>query len=337
MSVVSEEARHLHQDALVWDAHACLPLHPAADLGALERHQAAGADFVSVNIGMDMNPLDQILPVIASFRAQLRARPDLFVPVTAAADVERAKVEGKLAVAFDLEGGIPLCSQPEMVQLFADLGVRQIHLAYNRNNPIGGGCYDEDVPLSPLGRRMVAAINAAGVLMDCSHAGYRTSFDILEASQAPVIFSHANPRALNPDLRNLTDEQIDACAARGGVVCVNGVGRFLSDPEAGTPAIVEAIDYVVQRIDARHVGIGLDYEYDQGLDDWPAGGHRAYWWPPAYGYGPRGHRVRIAVPEQLPEITAGLLERGYAVADIQGILGLNMLRLAKAVWKPEGV
>ena len=74
------------------------------------------------------------MAVIASFRAQLRARPERFVPVDDARDVERAKAEGKLAVAFDLEGGVPLGERPEMVQLFYDLGVRQIHLAYNRNN-----------------------------------------------------------------------------------------------------------------------------------------------------------------------------------------------------------
>jgi microsomal dipeptidase-like Zn-dependent dipeptidase len=109
-------AAALHQDALVWDSHACLPLHPDADLAALERHRRAGVDFVSVNIGMDMNPLEQIMAVIASFRAQLRARPERFIAVEDADDVARAKAEGKLAVAFDLEGGVPLGERPEMVR-----------------------------------------------------------------------------------------------------------------------------------------------------------------------------------------------------------------------------
>jgi membrane dipeptidase len=330
----SGQAAALHADALVWDAHNCMPLHPDADLAALERHRRAGVDFVSINIGMDMNPLSQIMPVIASFRAQLRARPDLFVPVATAADVLRAKAEGKLAVAFDLEGGIPLCERPEMVPLFYDLGVRQIHLAYNRNNAIGGGCYDQDVPLTALGRRMVKAINDAGMLMDCSHTGHRTSLDIMAVSQAPVFFSHANPRALDPNKRNLTDEQIDACVATGGVICINGVGRFLGDPEAGTAAILRAIDLVVQRVGPAHVGLGMDYEYPQGLDDWPAGEDRAYWWPPAHGYGREGSKIRIAAPEQFPEITAGLLDLGYGGAAIRQILGLNMLGLARRVWTP---
>ncbi len=320
MDDLKPRAAALHADALVWDAHACLPLHPDADIGALERHRANGVDFVSINIGMDMNPLPQIMAVIASFRAQLSARSDRFVQVDGASDVLRAKSEEKLAVAFDLGGGVPLGERPEMVQLFYDLGVRQIHLAYNRNNSIGGGCYDDDIPLSALGRRIVAAINEAGMLMDCSHTGYRTSLDIMAASAAPVVYSHANPLALADNGRNIRDDQIDACVATGGVVCVNGVGRFLGDPEAGTAAILRHIDYLVQRIGAERVGLGIDYVYDLGLNEDPPGLDRARWWPPEHGYGKAGPRIKIAAPEQFPEITAGLLGLGYAEADVRKIL-----------------
>lgn len=327
------DATTLHRDALIWDAHACLPLHPDADLGMLERHRAAGASFVSVNIGMDMNPLTQIMPVIASFRAQIAAHPDRFLQVDTVAEVERAKEEGKLAVAFDLEGGIPLCERPEMVGLFRDLGVRQVHLAYNRNNAIGGGCYDEDVPLTPLGRRVVEAIHGARLLMDCSHTGYRTSLDIMGLGLGPVIFSHANPRGIHHDLRNVTDEQIDACVATGGIVCVNGVGRFLTDPKGGTAAILDCIDHLADRVGPERVGLGIDYSYPaNGLDDDPPGLDRAYWWPPAHGYGGGIGGIKIAAPEQLPEITEGLLARGYAEAHVRRILGLNMLELARKVW-----
>lgn len=334
---VSPEARELHRTSLVWDAHACLPLHPDCDVTALLRHRAAGASFVSVNIGMDMNPLDQVLPVIASFRAQVAARPDLFVQVDTVGDVERAKAEGRLAVAFDLEGALPLCGRPEMVRLFRELGVRQVHLAYNRNNPVGGGCYDEDVPLTPLGRRIVEAVFAEGLLMDLSHTGHRTSLDIMGLGLGPCMFSHANPRAVHHDLRNATDEQIDACVATGGVVCVNGVGRFLTDPKGGTAAILDCVDYLADRIGTGRIGLGIDYSYPlDGLDDDPPGLERAYWWPPEHGYGGGITGIRIAAPEQLPEITDGLLRRGYAPADVRAILGLNMLALARRVWKPTG-
>lgn len=328
------DAASLHRDALVWDAHACVPLHPDADLTMLRRHLAAGASFVSVNIGMDMNPPGQILPVLASFRAQLARHPGLFVPVDTAEDVERAKREGRLAVAFDLEGAVPLFGRPEMVALYHALGVRQIHLAYNRNNEVGGGCYDEDIPLSPLGRRVVAAVHEAGMLMDCSHTGYRTSLDIMELGLGPVIFSHANPRAVSHDLRNITDEQIDACVATGGIVCVNGVGRFLTDPAGGTAAILDCIDYLSDRIGTGRIGLGIDYSYPAGdLDDDPPGLDRNHWWPPAHGYGGGISGIRIAAPEQLPEITEGLLARGYPEEAVRDILGRNMLELARRVWR----
>jgi len=317
---------------LVWDAHACLPLHPDADLAVLERHSRAGCSFVSVNIGMDMNPLPQVMQVLASFRAQLASRADLFVAARTVADVERAQRTGRLAVAFDLEGALPLCGEPRMVQLFADLGVRQMHLAYNRNNPVAGGCYDDDVPLSPLGHRVVAAINAARILMDCSHTGHRSSLDIMAASTAPVIFSHANPRALCDDRRNVTDEQIRACIATGGIVCINGVGRFLGDHAARTPAILRHIDHLVQTYGPEHVGLGIDYSYPaNGLDDDPPGLDKDYWWPPAHGY-VGGLNIKIASPEQLPEIVDGMLGLGYDDAAMAGILGRNMLEVARRVW-----
>ncbi len=321
------------QTMLIWDAHSCVPLHPDFDLDALERHRRAGAGFVSLNVGMDMNPLPQILTVLASFRAQIRARSDRFVLASGIADVLQAQEEGKLAVAFDLEGGMPLCGRPEMVSLFFDLGVRQMHLAYNRNNALGGGCYDEDVPLTALGRRVVEEIYRVGMLMDLSHTGHRTSLDIISLGLGPVVFSHANPRALRDDLRNLTDRQIDGCAESGGVVCVTGVGRFLPDPEARAPAIADCIDYLVDRIGVEHVGISLDYEYPSGgLRDLPEDFDRAYWWPPEQGYVAGISGIRLAPPERLGEIAEELDRRGYPETARRRILGENMRDLAARVW-----
>ncbi|MEZ5824417.1 MAG: membrane dipeptidase [Geminicoccaceae bacterium] len=320
---------------LIWDAHSCLPLDPSVDIGVLERHRLAGTTFVSVNIGMDMNPLEQILPVIASFRRQIGEQPERYVAARAIADVDLARSTGRLAVGFDLEGAMPLLERPDMVPLFFDLGIRQIHLAYNRNNPVCGGCYDTDIPLSPLGRRVVEAIGEAGMLMDCSHTGHRSSLDIIEHSPTPAFFSHANPRAIHGDMRNITDEQIDACAARGGIVCVNGIGRFLTDVAAGTPAILDCIDYLADRIGPFRVGLGLDYSYpDEGFEEFPFGVDKGYWWPAEHGYGAGGLQgVRCATPEQIPEILEGLDQRGYKEEHRRAIMGGNMHALAASVWK----
>jgi membrane dipeptidase len=154
-------------------------------------------------------------------------------------------------------------------------------------------------------------------------------------SDAPVIYSHANPLALAANGRNIRDDQIDACAATGGIVCVNGVGRFLGDARARTPAILRHVDYLVQRVGADHVGLGLDYVYDLGLNEDPPGLDRARWWPPEHGYGKAGPKIKIAAPEQFPEITEGLLGMGYAETDVRKILGENMLKVAGRVWRPS--
>ncbi len=212
---------------ITWEAHACLPLSPRADFAPLDEYRAAGVNYVSVNVGMDMNPLSQVLSVIAAFRERIAAHPDRYLLASSVDDIERAAASGLLAIGFDLEGALPLQQQPAMVALYRDLGVRQIHLAYNRNNSVADGCHDVERGLTALGRRIVAAVNDAGLLMDCSHTGRRCSLDIMAASTQPVIFSHSNPLALVEHGRNVTDEQIRACAATGGVVCVSGVSMFV--------------------------------------------------------------------------------------------------------------
>jgi membrane dipeptidase len=327
---VSEHARTVHARSLVWDAHACLPLIPGHSMGALERHRAAGVSFVSVNVGMDMNPVAQVMRVIAGFRAWLADHSDRFLLAGSVADVERAKREGKLAVAFDLEGSVMLEDDPAMVRLYRDLGVRQIHLAYNRDNSVAGGCHGSDIPLTPLGRSVVEAINQAGLMMDCSHSGYRTSMEIMERSARPVIFSHSNPRALKNHARNIGDDQIDACARTGGVVAINGIGIFLGANDISVETLLRHIDYAVERIGPEHVGLGLDYMFGELSGDLPPGSRPEEWWPPGNEYDVAD--MKTVPPERFPAITEALLVRGYADADVRRILGGNMLRVAGASW-----
>ena len=150
---VSARARDLHDAALVWDSHSCLPLKAGVDISDLERHRAAGIDYVSVNVGMDFNPLPQVIRVLATFRGWLAARPERYAIAGTVEDVRRAKAQGKLAVTFDLEGSDMIEGDIDMLRLYRDLGVRQMHLAYNRDNPIAGGCHGADIGLSALATR----------------------------------------------------------------------------------------------------------------------------------------------------------------------------------------
>jgi len=140
-------AKSVFEQALVWDAHSCLPIKPGIDVDALKRHRAAGIDYVSINVGMDFNPWPDCVRVLAAFRAHLQRHPESYVLVDTVADVLRAKQGGKLAVGFDLEGSDMLDGDLDMLRLYRDLGVRQIHFAYNRDNKVGGGCHGADVGL----------------------------------------------------------------------------------------------------------------------------------------------------------------------------------------------
>ena len=150
-------------NAIRWDAHSCLPLLSGIDMSVLRRHKQAGFDFVSINVGMDMNPIDQVMRTIAWFRHWLTQHADEFALIETLADVKAAKKTGKLAVAFDLEGSTMLLGDLAMVEVYRDLGVRQAHLVYNRNNTVGGGCHDDDTGLTAYGREVVRAINRAGI------------------------------------------------------------------------------------------------------------------------------------------------------------------------------
>ena len=317
-----------------WESHTCLPLHPEASFEPLERYRAQGVHYVSINVGMDMNPLSQILPVIASFRARLAAEPERYVLPQTVSDIEAARTQGSLAVGFDLEGALPLLEQPDMVALFRDLGVRQIHFAYNRNNAVAGGCHDNPQALSRLGQRMVAAMNQAGVIMDCAHTGHRSSLDIMANSRHPVVFSHANPRALVDHGRNISDEQIRACAATGGVVCVSGVSPFLGVDQPGADDVARHVAYIAQLVGPQHVGLGLDIGFSQaGLNDDPPPPFDAdHWWPASAGYGQGIRGIRYTPVETWTHLPAALRAQGMSPQEIAGVMGENMARVARQVW-----
>ena len=318
-----------------WEAHACLPLHPQASFAPIERFHAAGVHYVSINIGMDMNPVSQVMQTIAGFRASVAAQPERFVLANTVQDVEQAAAAGKLAIGFDLEGAMPLLEQPDMVALYQSLGVRQMHLAYNRNNSVAGGCHDVEQGLTPLGAQVVQAINAAGVLMDCSHTGRRCSLDIMATSSAPVIFSHANPLTLVEHGRNVTDEQIRACAATGGVVCVSGVSFFLGNDQPTAVDVARHAAYVADLVGVAHAGIGLDISFRQPeLNDNPPGNYDpSYWWPSSAGYNRAVHPSTYTPIDTWQVLGQALQDTGMTAAEAAQVMGGNMMRVAGQVWR----
>ncbi|MBJ3776992.1 dipeptidase [Acuticoccus mangrovi] len=330
-------AADLHRDAIVIDAACPLPM---GDMDYAEWYREGGVTAFAPTVG-GWRPTHEAIALIAAWLDRIAMRDDL-VHVTTAADIERAKAEGKLGLIFHFQGTDPIGGDLNMVAFFKRLGVGVMQLAYNVRNRIGDGAQEpEDAGLSTFGRAFVARCNAHRVIIDCSHTGRRTGLEAMALSTQPVIFSHANPKAVYPSVRNIDDEQIRAAAATGGVVGAVGFPGFISAAARPTlDAFIDHIDHLVAVAGIDHVSLGLDYYWGQHpvSDDKAAlasyerlvvaGAWDRDVYPPPPHYYPEG----IETPRTLPALTAGLLRRGYGEADTRKILGLNLLRVYREVW-----
>ena len=322
-----EDARSLHEEALVWDM--TLPFQPRySDFALLGRYRASGADFVSLTVNDFANPLAGTLLHLASVRQGIRDRGEELTLVESVEDIDAAKKEGKLAVGFHFQETNPLEGSLAMIELYYQLGVRHMLLAYNQKNRVGDGCAEPaDAALSRFGVSVVKEMNRVGMMVDGSHSGHRTTMHAMEVSSAPFVFSHANAYALHPHYRNIRDDQIRACAETNGVIGINGCGCFLGDAEASTESIFRHVDYMVSLVGPKHVGIALDYTLPD--PDWTWDKVDPDAWPPSEA----SIDARDAGPEQLPEITRQMLDHGYGEEDVRDILGRNFRRVAREVWR----
>lgn len=330
---ISEQAAALHRDAIVWDN--TFPFGPScgshvAHVGTLERMRASGYTCVSLTNASDNEDMPLAMKKLAHDSGFFRRFPDRFVVVERAEDILRAKREGKLAVVYSFQGTLPFDRDVGFVEMYYRLGVRMALMAYNQKNNVGDGCHERtDAGLSRFGVDVVREMNRVGMIVDCSHTGYRTSMDVFEAAIGPVVFSHSNARALVDHERNIRDDQAKACARTGGVVGINGVGIFLGDNDSSAESMFRHLDYWVSLIGPDHVGLGIDCVSDKQVlmslvrakaDKYPTG--QSYDRDVAFGW-----------PEQVPQLTETMLRRGYGEAQVRGILGGNWLRVAREVWK----
>lgn len=313
----------------VWDNHSCLPLRPGdeAFITQLHRVRDAGCSAVTLNIGFGEQTPEQHLRVLAWFRDWL-AKHEGFLIVREPADLNRAVAEDRLAVMFDIEGARAIGDQLSLVPLYRELGIVWMLIAYNKANLAGSGCYDaEDGGLTAFGRAMVAEMNRVGMMVCVSHTGERTALDAFETSARPVIVSHSNCRAVFDHPRNVGDDLIRRCAAQGGVIGINGLGDFLAPPGAHlVAAVIAHIDHAVQLVGAAHVGISLDYVWDQE--------ELRQFFATMPDLFPNGLPVPLPLvaPESWPSVVEGLLARGYREDDVAMLVGGSWRRVAEANW-----
>jgi membrane dipeptidase len=318
---------------LLWDNHGCLPIRPEdpAFLPQLQRYRAAGFDMAVINIGFGDESVETHLAMLKTLRTYVLANPGLYRLAEVPDDIVAARAEGKLAIAFDIEGANAIGDRLELVQHYHALGVRWMLIAYNRTNRAGAGCMEEDDGgLTPFGERLIAEMERVGLQICLSHTGHRTARDVLSRATKPVIFSHSNAAAVHAHPRNIGDDLIRACAESGGVVGINGIGDFLGPPEADLEEMfVRHIDHMVQLVGPEYVGLGFDHVFDVAeLEDYLA--TQQHLFPPGT-FNPQFRQLSF---EAVPALVGRLLALGYGEDAIAAILGGNLLRVARAVWKP---
>ena len=325
----TEPARALIQDTIPCDA--ILPWteygDPELRRQTLPRYRASGYGLVSLSLTSDAEGPERLLHVLARVRREVRA-DDTLALISNVADVHQARQAGKLAVSLNLQGSNNLGRDLNLVQLYYDLGVRQLLLVYNHKNAVGDGCHERtDGGLSRYGIELIQAMNAVGMIVDCSHGGARTTMEAIEVSSQPVMFTHSNPKALWRHDRNITDEQAKACAARGGLVGAVGVGIFMGDNDASTETYFRHIDYWATLVGPDHVMLGSDYVYD------PLEMQRYMRSVKSPESGRYDQMTEFVQPEQLTPVVDLMQAAGYSDADIRGILGENYLRVAGQIWR----
>ena len=278
----------------------------------------------------------QTLQNIGRFYRDFETYSEWIRPVASLAGLHAAKRENRVGIVFGFQNSSPIEDDLRLVEAFHRLGVRVIQLAYNDLNYAGAGCYERlDVGLSTFGVDLVKEMNRLGMVVDLSHVGHRSTMDAIELSEHPVWFSHANPKALCEHPRNKTDDEVKALVERGGVVGTNIFPAFLKRGYDSTlDDVLDTIEYWVELAGIEHVSIGLDFTENQSEEwfQWLMAGKRLD--SPVFPLQlplrlPHG----IARADELPNLTAGLLGRGYSHLDVQKILGLNVLRLFEQVWR----
>jgi membrane dipeptidase len=294
------------------------------------------------------NLIDQVEAIVA------RA-PDKFAIARSTAEVEQQFNAGKISLALGMENGAPIAGSLDKLRHFHDRGVRYITLAHSQSNHIADSSYDDTRlwnGLSPFGVEVVKTMNDLGMMVDISHLSDAAAKEALEASRAPVIASHSSLRKFVPGFeRDMDDDLLRALADNGGVIMINFGSSFLTaeantymaaagaaadtfaerhqlkgehDPQlvafeeayrskhpfpyATVGDVADHIDHVVSTVGIDYVGLGSDF--DGVGDSLPIG---------------------LKDVSTYPNLVAELLRRDYSEADIEKLLGGNLMRVWRAV------
>lgn len=282
-----------------------------------------GVTAWNYTVAMDQNLSETIKNIAQMYKLMKNSKYITLIEDTE--DIKKAKKEAKTGVIIGFQSVPPLEGNLDLLSVYHKLGVRIIQLTYHFKTICGDGCKEpSNSGLSLFGEELIKAMNKQGMVVDLSHVGEKTELDAIEVSQHPCIASHSNPYSLVPAPQNKKDNMIKALAKKGGVIGITAFPRLV-EPNPTLDMILNYIDYVVELVGIDYVGIGTDFA--EGWADDPTRRKllikidgRIYDWPEG-----------IETITKLPNITRGLISRGYSDSDIEKILGENYMRVFKEV------
>jgi membrane dipeptidase len=332
----------------------------AGDLSSIGMHTdiprlragGVGAQFWSVFIPISRRggrPGDTraVIEQIDLVKRLVDRHPEHLELALTADDVERIHGEGRIASLIGMEGGHSIEDSLAVLRALYELGARYMTLTHGLNTTWADSATDEPVHggLTGFGREVVREMNRLGMLVDLSHVSPATMHDALDASRAPIIFSHSSAFAICAHPRNVPDDVLGRLPENGGVVMVTFLAYFISEelrihgerqaalrrelamahgqdseaitagmdewlaqnpmPQATLAQVADHIDHIRAAAGIDHIGIGGDYDGTRSL--------------------PRG----LEDVSKYPDLLIELLRRGYTDDDLRKIIGLNVLRVMR--------
>jgi membrane dipeptidase len=336
------DSHELHRDAIVVDAHNDLPvllLLRNRELGeqGVARYWSERWVPEARAGGVDV----QVLPIYvapevaeASLRStllQLEAieREAAQTPEVAlcrsGAELDAALADGRIALLVALEGTPAIGADVDLFAVFHRLGVRMVSFTHWSRALLAEGSADEETGsrLPAAGVRAVAELERLGILLDVSHLAAPSVDHVLELATGTVVATHSCARALRDHHRNLSDEHLRGIAATGGVIGMNVLPEFVAEADATLDRVVDHLEHMAGVAGIDHVGLGPDFIFDYFDAVYPQFERFARF---------EGVDLKATVPglareRDLPNLTACLLERGWAEADVRRVLGENWLRV----------
>ncbi|ASJ13404.1 dipeptidase [Thermococcus thioreducens] len=259
---------------MIFDAHSDLPtfIYDERDRGKARVLEENFERFFAPGIGARVmaiwtRPDRRSNATVYGLEALNALRRDIeeserFELVTSSEGMKRAIEDGRIALWLGLEGGEPVGESIHLLEVFYRLGLRVLTLTWSLHNAIGDGVFERtNGGLTNFGIEVVGKAEELGIVIDLSHINEAGFWDVLDTTAFPVIASHSNARALCDHGRNLTDDQIQAIAERGGVIGAVAIPSFVHRERPTLEMYVEHIAYMADLAGYKHVGLGFDFVY----------------------------------------------------------------------------